>query len=395
MKLIMHIPFHKPYITDDEINAAADAMRNGWLTMGRKTFEFEGNFAAYIGCKNSIAVNSCTAALHLALEAIGLQEGDEVILPALTFAATAEVVRYFNAIPVVADVNSATYNIDVREIEKKITAKTKAVIPVHFSGQPADLDEIHDIASKNKLFIIEDAAHSLPAAYKGTKIGNFPDITCFSFYATKTITTGEGGMITTANDEYAERMKLLRLHGISRDAWKRYTGEGSWRYDVYEAGYKYNMTDIAAAIGIEQLKRIDLLQGLREKIAERYNEALKDNEAFELYHVENDRTTSWHLYPVKINIDRLTISRDQFIDKLKERSIVVSVHFIPLYRFTYYSDLLCTSSGKNAVSLINEFPASEYIFARTISLPIFPGMTDEEVDYVVNAMTDIAKENHR
>jgi dTDP-4-amino-4,6-dideoxygalactose transaminase len=383
----MQIPFHKPYITDEEINEVVDSLKKGWLTMGPKTIEFENQFKNYIGSKNAIAVNSCTAGLHLALRAIGLKEGDEVIVPSTTFVATAEVVNYFNAKPVLVDVEKDTHLIDVSKIEEKITPRTKAIIPVHYSGQPADMDEILEIARKYSLYVIEDAAHALPAWYKGKKIGTIGDLTAFSFYATKTLATGEGGMVTTENDEWAEKIRILRLHGISKDAWKRYSKEGTWEYDVLENGYKYNMTDINAALGLAQLKKVEWMWQQRVKIAEAYNNAFKENEELILYKVKENRTSAWHLYPIKLNLEALTIDRNQFIEELKERGIGTSVHFIPLYRFSYYK--------KRFHYQPQDFPNSEWIFERVVSLPIFPGMTQEELDYVIENVIDVVKKHRR
>lgn len=382
----MHIPFHRPYMTEDEVNAASECIRNGWLTMGLKTVEFEKNFSAYIGCGESVAVNSCTAAMHLALHCIGLKPGDEVIIPAITFAATAEVVRYFNAMPVMIDVERDTHLIDASKIEKRITGKTAVIIPVHYGGQPADMDDIINIAKKHGLKVIEDAAHSFPARYKGKNIGTIGDITCFSFYATKTLATGEGGMATTENREWADRIRVLRLHGISKDAWKRYSSEGTWEYDVVEAGFKYNTTDINSAIGIEQLKKADLMNRLRRDIITRYNEAFADKDTLHLYRVKEDRESSWHLYPVKLNIEMLKINRNKFIDEMKRRGIITSVHFIPLYRFSYYKAMGITP---------DEFPESEWIFDRIVSLPVYPGMKENEVDYVIDNVLDILAKNRK
>lgn len=383
---LIQIPFHRPYMTEDEVNAACEAIRNGWLTMGLKTIEFENKFRDYLGVKEAVAVNSGTAALHLAFKCLEPDQGDEVIMPAMTFTSTAEVVRYFNAVPVFADIDKETHLIDINDIEHRITKKTRAIIPVHFSGQPADMKEIMDIAKRHHLFVIEDAAHSFPALYMDKNIGTIGDFTCFSFYATKTLCTGEGGMVTTENPEWAENIRMLRLHGISKDAWKRYTNEGSWEYDVFEAGYKYNPTDITSAIGLEQLKKIDIMNSMRAGVADKYNRAFSNEEGIILYKIKGDRTTSWHLYPLKLNINILKISRDEFIEEMKKRGISVSVHFIPLYRFSYYKKM-----GFNAA----DYPESEWVFNRTVSLPIYPGMSEKETDYVIDNVLDIIRKNRR
>lgn len=383
----MQIPFHRPYITEEEINEVVDSLKNGWLTMGKKTIEFENKFKEYIGSKNAVAVNSCTAALHLALKAIGLKEGDEVIVPSTTFVATAEVVNYFSAKPVLVDIEPDTHLIDINKIEEKITDKTKAIIPVHFSGQPADMDEILKIAEKYNLYVIEDAAHALPAWYKGKKIGTIGDITAFSFYATKTLATGEGGMATTENNEWADRMRVLRLHGISKDAWKRYSKEGSWEYDVIENGYKYNTTDINSALGLAQLKKLEWMWQERVKIADKYNEAFKDYEELILYRVKDDRISSWHLYPLKLNLETLKIDRNQFIEELKKRGIGTSVHFIPLYKFSYYK--------KHFNYRLKDFLNSEWVFERVFSLPIFPGIGEEKLDYIIDNVINLIKKSRK
>lgn len=380
----MNIPFHKPYMTEDEVSAAADCIRNGWLTMGKRTLDFEERFAGYIGTKNAIAVNSCTAALHLALCAIGLKAGDEVIIPTTTFASTAEVVCYFNAVPVAVDIDRDTHLIDVTKIEKAITPKTRAIIPVHYSGQPCDMDEILALAKKHSLHVIEDAAHAFPASYKGKTVGIIGDITCFSFYATKTLAVGEGGMITTENPEWADVMRRLRMHGVTRDAWKRYTKEGTWEYDVAYAGFKYNTTDIASAIGTEQLKKCDAMMKMRDDIACKYDNAFASYDAIIPYKIKDDRKSARHLYPLRLNLEALSVDRNQFINLLKERGILTSVHFIPLYRFTFYSKILGSAE---------KYPESEWVFNRIISLPFYPGMTDAEIDYVSETVTEICKKH--
>jgi perosamine synthetase len=383
----MEIPFHIPYITEDEITMVINTLRSGWITMGPTTVEFEEKFKEYIGAKNAVSMNSCTACLHLALRAINLQEGDEVIIPAITFAATAEVITYFKARPIFVDVEKDTCNIDVSKIEEKITNKTKAIIPVHYAGQPCDMDAIMRLAKGYELRVIEDAAHAIPAWYKNKKIGTIGDITCFSFYATKTLTTGEGGMVTTENDEWAEKIKILRLHGISKDAWKRYTNEGSWYYEVVDAGFKYNMTDIQAALGIAQLKKVDWMWEEREKISERYTEAFKSIYEVIPPKVKDDRKSAWHLYVLKLNPEMLKIERNQFIEELKNRGVMTSVHFIPLYRHPYYKN--------NFRYNFTEFANSEWLFERIISLPIYPGMTSDKVEYVIDTIRDVIKRNRR
>src|SRR5215831_5234455 len=270
------LPFHVPAITEDEIQAVVDTLRSGWITTGARVRQFEADFAQYVGCRHAVAVNSGTAALHLALDAVGIKEGDEVVVPTMTFAATAEVVLYFRARPVMVDCQRDTLNLDPDQLEGAITSKTKAIMPVHIAGQPCEMHRIMEIARHHHLKVIEDAAHALPARYQGKMVGTIGDITCFSFYATKTITTGEGGIATTESPEWADRMRIMGLHGISKDAWKRYTAEGSWYYEILYPGYKYNMTDIAAAIGIEQLKKCDLFWVQRQLYATVYQKGFRE-----------------------------------------------------------------------------------------------------------------------
>jgi dTDP-4-amino-4,6-dideoxygalactose transaminase len=374
------IPFHKPYITIDEITEVLDSLKSGWITMGPKTIEFENKFGEFIGSKNAVSMNSCTACLHLALKAIGLKEGDEVIVPAVTFTATAEVVTYFNAKPVLVDVEENTFNIDPTLIEAKITDKTRAIIPVHFAGQVCDMDEINDIARRYKIAVIEDAAHAIPAFYKGRKVGTLGDIACFSFYATKSLTTGEGGMATTENDEWADTMRVLRLHGISKDAWKRYSGEGSWYYEVEKAGYKYNMTDIQAAMGVAQLRKIDWMWKRRVEITDTYTAAFAGRDDIEVPTLKADRESAWHLYVVKLNLPSLQIQRNRFIEELKKRGVMASVHFIPLHKHPFYMNAFGYDSRGLSVS--------DSLYERIISLPVYPGMSNEDVQHVVNSVHD-------
>jgi len=381
------VPFHRPEITEDEIQSVVATLRSGWLTTGPKVKRFEEQFAGYLGCRHAVAVNSGTAALHLALDAVGIKEGDEVIVPTMTFAATAEVVFYLKAKPVLVDCRPDTLNIDPEQIENAITSKTRAIIPVHFGGQPCEMDRILEIARQYKVKVIEDAAHALPASYRDKKVGAIGDITCFSFYATKTITTGEGGMATTENSEWAERMRMMSLHGISHDAWKRYTKEGSWYYEILHPGFKYNLTDIAAAIGIEQLKKCDEFRKAREKIAKIYDRSFADLEEIQTPVRRSGTEHAWHLYVIELNLDHLQITRNQFIDALREEQIGTSVHFIPLHLHPYYRDKF----GYHP----SDFPNASSAFERIVSLPIYPRMTEADVESVIGAVRKIVKQTRR
>jgi perosamine synthetase len=305
----------------------------------------------------------------------------------MTFPATAEIVCYFGAKPVIVDVDKDTLNISLEEIEKAITPKTKAIIPVHYGGQPCDLDEIQEIAKIHNLRVLEDAAHSLPATYKGKKIGTISDVTCFSFYATKTLSTGEGGMICTNDQEIAERCSIMRLHGINRDAWKRYSESGSWYYEVVAPGYKYNFTDLQASLGLPQLKKVDIMWEWRKKIATRYLDGLKDCDLLTLPFIKNDRESSWHLFPVRLNLEMLTKNRAQIIDELKKHNIGVGVHFMPVHQHLYYSETF-KLDDKN-------YPVASATFPRLMSLPIYPGMTDNSVEKVISTVREILNLHRR
>lgn len=382
-----YLLFHRPFITEEEINEMVDTLRSGWLSMGPKTIRFEEEFNKYIGSKTSIAVSSWTAAGHLALEAFGIQRDDEVIVPTMTFPATAEIVCYFGAKPVIVDVEEDTLNISLKEIEKALTPKTKAIIPVHYGGQPCDMDEIMGFAKQHNLKVLEDAAHSLPAYYKGRKIGTIADVTCFSFYATKTLSTGEGGMICTNDEEIANRCAIMRLHGINRDAWKRYSESGSWYYEVVAPGFKYNFTDLQASLGLPQLKKVDDMWNSRKYIASRYTEAFKDLDTITLHTIKPDRESSWHLYPVRLNLEMLKVGRAQIIEELKQNNVGVGVHFMPVHQHLFYSETF-KLDDKN-------YPVASSVFPRLLSLPIYPGMTDKNVDKVISVFTDILKKHRK
>ena len=335
-------------------------------------------------------MNSCTAALHLALEAVGIGPDDEVITTPYTFASTAEVIRYFGARPRFVDIQPETLNIDPRAVESTIGPRTRAIIPVHIGGHPADMDALDGLAAKHDLAVIEDAAHSLPASYRGTTIGSrrptledVPHLVCFSFYATKTLTTGEGGMVCTDSEPLAERCRLMSLHGISKNAWNRYAQGGSWYYEIQGLGFKYNMTDIAAAIGLAQLVRLDSMCRRRADIAALYDDAFSAIPGLQLPTVLPEIEHSWHLYPLRLDLDRFTINRDRFIDELQARNIGVSVHFIPLHLHPYYRD----TYGY----VPEDFPVASAEYQREISLPIYSAMTDNDVKDVIEAVTDIAR----
>jgi dTDP-4-amino-4,6-dideoxygalactose transaminase len=381
------LPFMMPDIGEAEVESVLETLRSGWLTTGPKVRRFEADFAQYVGCQHAVAVNSATAALHLALEAIGIQEWDEVLVPTMTFAATAEVVLYRKATPRLVDCRQDTLNLEPDQIEQAITPKTRAIIPVHIAGQACDMDRILEIAKDYDLKVIEDAAHALPARFQGQMIGTIGDITCFSFYATKTITTGEGGMAVTENPEWAERMRLMGLHGISQDAWKRYTAEGSWYYEILYPGYKYNLTDIAAAIGIEQLKKCDRFWGSRQRCAMLYNEGFRDVPGIITPYVAPDVQHAWHLYVIQLDLEQLRIGRNEFIALLKQQNIGTSVHFIPLHLHPYYRDTF----GYRP----QDFPNASSAFERIVSLPIYPRMTEDDVQRVIEAVRTIVKQHRQ
>ena len=391
----MHpIPFYKPTIGLEEIDEVVDTLRHGWLTTGPKTKLFEAAFSRYLGHTHSLAVNSCTGALHLALEAVGVRPGETVVVPTMTFAATAEVVRYFNARPLLVDCRPQDFNMDVLDASERIAGasargeKVTAIIPVHYGGQVGDVSGVAELARRCNLKIVEDAAHCCPAFYRESSagapwrtVGSSADISCYSFYANKTITTGEGGMACTEHPGYAERMRMMSLHGISRDAWKRYTADGSWFYEILAPGFKYNLTDIAASIGLHQLKKADALHARRIQLASAYHQELADVEELTLPAVQPNRVHSWHLYVVSLKLERLTIDRAAVISQLKQANIGASVHWLPLHMHPYYRDQF----GYKPADL----PCAADLYPRIISLPLYPDMTREEVAYVCKSLKDI------
>lgn len=379
------LPFALPDIGEEEINEVVDTLKSGWVTTGPKTKEFESQFAQFIGGEvEAISVNSATSGLHLALEACGVESGDEVITTTLTFTATAEIIRYLGANPVFVDINPETLNIDISQIESKITAKTRAIIPVHMAGFPCDMDAILTIAKKHNLRVIEDAAHALPSKINDVLIGRHDsDAIVYSFYATKTITTGEGGMIVTKDKEIAKRCKVMRLHGISRDAFDRYVStKPSWYYEVVAPGFKYNLTDIASSLGICQLRKADKFYQSRLKMAKRYMNELQDLPIILPPDIKNSATDihSWHLFVIQLKPDA-KISRDRFIKEMSEFKIGTSVHFIPLHNQPYW---------KNEYKLDNaDFPHATKYYQNAVSLPIYTKMTDEDQTYVIQTIRKI------
>ena len=377
------LPFALPDIDETEFHEVKEALQSGWITTGPKTKKFEAKFAKAVGAKHAIAVNSCTAAMHLALEALGVRQGDEVVTSPYTFAATAEVIRYFDARPVFVDVEPRFLNLNPDLIEQAVTPKTKIILPVHLGGMPAEMDAIRDVAIRHGIPVIEDAAHAFPSHYKRKSIGSISEFTCFSFYATKSITTGEGGMITTDNDDWADRCRIMSLHGISKDAWKRYSAEGSWYYEIVAPGYKYNMTDIAAAMGLAQLHKADAMHARRKVIAGMYNEAFKHNPVLQIPADEPRMQHAWHLYMLRLHLNALTIDRGRFIEEMKKKGIGCSVHFIPLHIHPYYRDLYGFKP--------EDFPVAYREYTREVSLPIYSKMTDQDVVRVIDGVFAIVK----
>jgi dTDP-4-amino-4,6-dideoxygalactose transaminase len=377
------LPFALPDLDGTELAEVKEVLESNWVTTGPKTRQFEADFAVAVGAKHAVAVNSCTAAMHLALEAIGVQRGDEVITTPYTFAATAEVIRYFDARPVFVDVDPHDLNMRADLLAAAITPRTKAIIPVHIAGLPADMQGIRAVADRHGLPVVEDAAHAFPTRYKGRMIGSLSAFTCFSFYATKTITTGEGGMLCTDDDAWAERCRIMALHGISKDAWKRYTAEGSWFYEIVAPGFKYNMTDVAAAMGLAQLRKAERMAERRRVIAQRYHQAFSACPELEIPADREDCEHAWHLYMLRLNLSQLRIDRAAFAQELKGRNIGISVHFIPLHTHPYYRE----SYGYRP----EDFPVAYGEYLREISLPIYSGMSDQDAQDVIDAVLDVVR----
>lgn len=375
--------FGSPIIEEDVIEEVTDTIKSCWIGTGPKVNQFENMFKKYKASKHAMALNSCTAGIHLALLAIGIEPGDEVITTPMTFCATANTIIHAGGVPVFADIERDTLNIDPKEIEKKITKKTKAIIPVHFAGRPCNMDAIMAIANQYNLKVIEDCAHAIETKYKDKKAGTIGDIGCFSFYVTKNIITGEGGMAITDNDEYAVKVKTLGLHGMSKDAWKRFSDDGYKHYQVIHPGYKYNMMDLQAAIGIKQLPMIEKYSQRRKEIWDEYNCAFSELPVIIPKPEEEGTRHALHLYTLLIDKEKTHISRDEFLNALHKENIGTGVHYIALHLHPYYKETYGYKQG--------DFPNAEFVSDRTVSLPLSPKLTDSDVKDVINAVKKVLK----
>jgi dTDP-4-amino-4,6-dideoxygalactose transaminase len=376
------LPLSLPTIEEEEKKEVLDTLNSNWLTTGPKTQEFEELIKNYVGSEDTLALNSCTAALHLALIASEIGEGDEVITTPFTFAATANVIVHQRAKPVFADVKE-TLNIDPQEIGKKITKKTKAIIPVHFAGQPCEMDEIREIAERNNLVVIEDAAHALGAEYRGKKIGSLSDFTCFSFHPVKNITTGEGGMLASLHPDLKEKLRSLSLHGMSKGARERFTKKGISHYQILYPGYKYNMSDLQASLGLVQFRKLERFNEIREKYTQMYREALKDLEEISIPSQIENIVHAWHLFIIILNLEKLKITRDEFILAIKKENIGAGVYYISLHLHPFYQKAFGYQPG--------DFPRAKYFSERVVALPLFPKMEEGDLEDVIIALKKIIK----
>jgi len=378
--------FSPPSIGQEEIDEVVDTLRSRWITTGPKTQRFAKEFASYIHAESALPLNSCTAALHVALMAVGISPGDEVITTPMTFAASSNVIEHVGAKPVFVDVEADTLNIDPDSVRQALTPQTKAILPVHYAGHPAELGAIMSIADEHNLHVIEDAAHALPAKYKGRPIGSFGNPTAFSFYATKNLTTAEGGMLT-GTPEFIDKARIISLHGMSRDSWQRYGKSGSWYYEVVMPGFKYNMSDIQAAMGLVQLRRLAEFQLRRRQVAQAYNEAFSQVAALQVPTVRPEVEHAWHLYVLRLNLEKLTIDRNAFIEELRKRNIGTSVHFIPVHIHPYYRN----KYGYEAA----DFPVTHGNYQRLLSLPLHPGLKDVDVQDVIEAVIETVQQHRQ
>lgn len=387
-KTIRKVPFYRPSLGEAEIEAVRSTLLEGWITTGPKAKKFEAEMAAYTGSKYALAVNSCTAALHLALAAAGIKKGDKVITTPYTFAATVETIIWCGAQPVLVDIDPGTLNIDPVRVEKKIDKKTKAIVSVDIAGLPCEYDALRPLAKKQKVFLLADAAHSLGASFKGIKVGRLADATAFSFYSTKNLTTGEGGMLVTDNQKLREKGAILALHGMSKDAWKRYTSEGSWYYEIVAAGFKYNLSDLQASIGLAQLGKFPQLQERRRYLAGLYDRYLTPYlDMLELPPRNAHSEHAWHMYLIRLKPKVLKIDRNELLRRLSARGIGTSVHFIPVHLHPFYRKFL---GHKPA-----DFPNALATYKRIFTPPFYPAMSDEDVEYVCSMAGEILKANYK
>ena len=389
MKILKNkfISFSPPWIGREEIAEVVDTLRSDWITTGPKTRRFEEEFRKFVKADAALALSSCTAGLHLALVLHGIKPGDAVITTPMTFCSGVNVIEHMGAIPVLADIEPRTLNIDPEAVRKVLQTgsmqkKIKAILAVHYAGHPCEMDALMKLADRYGLKVIEDAAHAIPAEYKGKRIGGLGNLTAFSFYGTKNLTTAEGGMLTGPK-RLIEKARLLSLHGMNRDAWKRYSKEGSWHYDVVAPGFKYNMTDIQAALGLAQLKKLPGFQARRRAIVQKYNDAFSKRELFEIPMEAPYARHAWHLYPLRLNLQRMKINRDQFIEALRRGGVGTSVHFIPVHLHSYYR--------KKYGFKPNDFPAAWREYQRLVSLPLYPKLTDTQQRQILNVVRTTAE----
>ncbi len=378
----LDVPFHVPSIGEDEVAAVSETLRSGWVTTGPQTIRFEEEFAAYVGARCAVACCSGTAALHLALRGLGVSEGDEVVTTPYTFVASTEVILYVGAKPVFADVDPKTLNVDPAAVEAAITPRTKAILPVHIAGYPCEMDRLREISEARGIAILEDAAHALPTIYRGRRVGSIGTATAFSFYATKNLTTGEGGMVTTDDPALAERMRTLRLHGIRGDAWKRYTKGGRWFYEVVDQGYKYNLSDIQSAMGRVQLGRLDALDAVRRRHDRLYREALADCPVILQPEGDEERRSALHLFILRLDPSRTRWTREALIEALREEGISTSVHFIPVHLHPYYRDM----GFRRGM-----YPVAEEAYDRAVTLPFYPAMPDATVERLLDRVRGLLR----
>jgi dTDP-4-amino-4,6-dideoxygalactose transaminase len=382
------LPFARPGLGEEEIGEVVETLRSGWITTGPRVERFTSEFADYVGGRYAVPVSSATAGLHVALLALGVGPGDEVVTTPMTFVATLNTIVHCGAVPVLADIDAATLNVRVEEIERRLTDKTRVILPVHYVGQPADLDPILELAAERGIAVLEDAAHAVGAEYKRRRIGSFPTTSVFSFHPNKNMTTGEGGMVVTDDEAVYEKASLLKFHGMDKESWKRFAKSGSPRYDVALPGFKYNMMDLQAALGLHQLKRLDGFLAERARLAARYDAALEGVPGLILpQRVPYEIRHAWHLYTPLVDVDRLAIDRDRFMEELKRRNIGTGLHYTAAHEFSYYASRFGWQP--------EDFPEAHFVSERIVSLPLFPGLTDPDQDDAIAAVREVLEDSSR